>query len=489
MSQVMQTTTYSTTCGNCGHLLTRPDIQLPTSPVPQLLGGNRVITPSQAQIVHSTISATLSDISQLDREINRTQMILDELRRKRADLQSYTDAHKVLVAPIRQLPFEVLSEIFLQLIEIQRPDDQPLCRSSHLDKTPLLAGSICTQWRGIALATPRLWTSISLVLQQKYLRSDVALMKLWLSRTRAFPLTICLASDGDFQSNMRSLMDVFVSQCERWQNVRLSLPDGILSCLSRAKRRLAMLRWLSIDGLRWTSTMDTFTCAPLLHRLILTRADIHSIGRSFMQFPVLRSIEVTFDDRPASLLDALQLPTLQEMTISSVSTPWTRTIQYHLISLFSQCTLEKFTFGTWGIKSDFYPSDKEMMQILQATPELTELNIWGSSSRCMSEAFLAQFTRRGSDVSHLVPRLQSISLDYKPSDFDIMGFADAIESRILMDEPGDRTLKKVTIDYSPVRAISLRAAVVTRLRELRDLGLDICVYYKYDPSGELDLLD
>jgi hypothetical protein len=85
--------------------------------VPDLLGGNYVGSESQAQMICDTISAAQSDISRLDDEITRLNAVLDSLTRKRDTLQTYTHLHMALVAPIRRLPPEVLSDIFLHYNE------------------------------------------------------------------------------------------------------------------------------------------------------------------------------------------------------------------------------------------------------------------------------------------------------------------------------------------------------------------------------------
>ena len=100
----MQATMVSTTCRNCGHSLIRDDTQLPTSPVPELPNVSRVAPLSQVNIVPDTISSALYNISQLDVDIDRIQVVLDKLQRKLVDFQSYTYMYMALIAPIRRLP-------------------------------------------------------------------------------------------------------------------------------------------------------------------------------------------------------------------------------------------------------------------------------------------------------------------------------------------------------------------------------------------------
>ncbi|KIM76273.1 hypothetical protein PILCRDRAFT_52577, partial [Piloderma croceum F 1598] len=122
------------------------------TPVPNLLGGNYVVSESRAQMICDMISAVQADISRLDGKITRLQAVLDGLTNKRDALQTYTHSHTALVAPIRRLPPEVLLEIFLHYNNENNISD------FQLNTAPLLLGSMCSRWRAIALSTPRLWT-------------------------------------------------------------------------------------------------------------------------------------------------------------------------------------------------------------------------------------------------------------------------------------------------------------------------------------------
>ncbi|KIM73811.1 hypothetical protein PILCRDRAFT_80733, partial [Piloderma croceum F 1598] len=144
----------SALCANCGYT-TANGIQLPTTPVPDLIQGARgvyVASESEAQLINDTISSAQADISQLDGEIHRLQALLDDLIHKRDALQTYTYSHAALIAPIGRLPPEILSEIFSQSCQ-----DKQGSRKARLNKVPLLLGSVCSRWRTIALSTAQLW--------------------------------------------------------------------------------------------------------------------------------------------------------------------------------------------------------------------------------------------------------------------------------------------------------------------------------------------
>ncbi|KZP22084.1 hypothetical protein FIBSPDRAFT_825072, partial [Athelia psychrophila] len=133
-------------CCNCGHDLTRPDLKPLESPFPGLLNldSNVVLPSSQTNIIASMISSALWDVLQLDQDILRLENTIGELCRKRDEIQSFAIAHKALVSPIRQVPPEVITEVFLHSVE-----------GNH--ESPLLLASICRRWRLIALSSPQIW--------------------------------------------------------------------------------------------------------------------------------------------------------------------------------------------------------------------------------------------------------------------------------------------------------------------------------------------
>ncbi|KAJ6479950.1 hypothetical protein C8R47DRAFT_603699 [Mycena vitilis] len=93
------------------------------------------------------------------------------------------------LAPIRRLPPETLSMIFLLLIF-----DYTLVIGQQRQHPVAL---VSLHWRAIALSTPSLWNRFSLSLRG----GDGAFrtLQLYLSRSRGYPLTIEIRHDPDLQ--------------------------------------------------------------------------------------------------------------------------------------------------------------------------------------------------------------------------------------------------------------------------------------------------
>jgi hypothetical protein len=159
-------------CAKCGHIVAK----LPTTPVPDLLDGHYIASEFLAQMICDTISVTQADISRLDSEITRLKAVLDDLTRKRDALRTYTHLHTALVAPIRRLPPEVLSVIFLHYND---KNNASYSRLTRLNKVPLMLGNVCSRWRTTIISTPQLWTSCVLTIRSTYLTSNAMLAKTW----------------------------------------------------------------------------------------------------------------------------------------------------------------------------------------------------------------------------------------------------------------------------------------------------------------------
>jgi hypothetical protein len=101
----------------------------------------------------------------------------------------------------------------------------------------------------------------------------------------------------------------------------------------------------------------------------------------------------------------------------------------------------------------------------------------------MTASFFAQFAFRwdpeNSIVQKLIPMLQTLTVDYTPRHFDIINFADAIQSRVISNGQGrafDDVTKLQTVEIRIIRSrVVLDPPALSRLRQLRENGLEIRV--------------
>ncbi|KAJ7138092.1 hypothetical protein C8R44DRAFT_547135, partial [Mycena epipterygia] len=80
----------------------------------------------------------------------------------RMNLQEYVDGCRGVLAPVRRLPPEILCEIFMAYSSPSTQARTPADEKKKISKSDvLLVSHVCTQWRIIALGTPRLWSDIA----------------------------------------------------------------------------------------------------------------------------------------------------------------------------------------------------------------------------------------------------------------------------------------------------------------------------------------
>ncbi|KAK7001438.1 hypothetical protein R3P38DRAFT_3049120 [Favolaschia claudopus] len=111
-------------------------------------------------------------------------------------------------------------------------------------EAPLLLGRICSSWRALSFATPRLWASLHVVersLTHEVRTIRLEAIKMWLERAGRCPLSISLYSDnyvpspqstGDTETEMQALTDSFIKDlvlfADRWRHVRFIAARNVI---------------------------------------------------------------------------------------------------------------------------------------------------------------------------------------------------------------------------------------------------------------------
>ena len=95
-------------------------------------------------------------------------------------------------APIRQLPLEILGEIFTLCLPPMKTKHwaRSLCRR----EAPLVLCRVCSSWRNAAINTPHLWKELEFLIPDSYQLSIpvVERMKVWLGRGGDLPVLLRL---------------------------------------------------------------------------------------------------------------------------------------------------------------------------------------------------------------------------------------------------------------------------------------------------------
>ncbi|KAJ7625959.1 hypothetical protein FB45DRAFT_74094 [Roridomyces roridus] len=151
------------------------------------------------------------------------------------DLRRQIAVFSSLLAPIRRLPPEILSQIW-----IQPSLDTPAPRSSYI-RLPRFSGrgtnpvlAVSFHWRAIAVSTPKFWASFYVDL----LGTDntARLLELYLERSKQCLLSIRISGGGPVHP---SILKQLIDSSERWVWIRLS--SSHLSLFSPIRGRLQAL--------------------------------------------------------------------------------------------------------------------------------------------------------------------------------------------------------------------------------------------------------
>ncbi|KAJ7803486.1 hypothetical protein B0H14DRAFT_1637275 [Mycena olivaceomarginata] len=191
-----------------------------------------------------------------------------KLAEERDTLLTYVEAHKALISPLRQLPLDIIEEIFMACLPTHRN-----CVMSAAE-APVLLGRICSSWRAISLTTPRLWSKLHIVeptrpynsppynlnpgLYEAKVAQRLDVADAWLRRSGTCPLSISVESNLDHgvtppltpspaPPNTDVFLDMLVPYAYRWKELRLVVPPLALETLSRlTENDVPLLRRLKI---------------------------------------------------------------------------------------------------------------------------------------------------------------------------------------------------------------------------------------------------
>ncbi|KAF5346108.1 hypothetical protein D9758_009978 [Tetrapyrgos nigripes] len=201
---------------------------LPISPLSQFLHTNYSATEQDISTITNVLCKPLETLAQLNIELER-------IDRERHAIKNFIDAHNALLAPVRKVPDDTLSEIFIRCL----PEDYNATRS--LSEAPLLLGQVCRRWRRVSLSTPDLWTSLHIVIPTN---ADMNLLcsiiesrrkgvEAWLGRSGVLPLSLSIYSQhcSGYGRNVnvlgciRRFMESITQFSSRWKKVELRLSD------------------------------------------------------------------------------------------------------------------------------------------------------------------------------------------------------------------------------------------------------------------------
>ncbi|KAJ7143454.1 hypothetical protein C8R46DRAFT_1200177 [Mycena filopes] len=168
------------------------------------------------------------------------------------------------LAPIRRVPPEILSSIFIDPFFGEGPT-----RRGDIAITGRISDPIATvsfQWRAITMSTPQFYSTFSVSLSAT---ADISEhLQLYLQRSQTCPLNLMIWSKYDAQPNPHILARL-LSTSERWATLHLKMETKYLPLFGPVRGRLPLLECISLHGITpaQRSTTDAFELAPRLTTL------------------------------------------------------------------------------------------------------------------------------------------------------------------------------------------------------------------------------
>ena len=199
-------------------------------------------SPSASEIldIRNLLTEPLTRLSTLDAEIERLNSTICVLYDQRRALSEEIEAHRALISPFRQVPLDVVGEIFAHCL----PTHHNAVVSVRV--APLLLGRVCSAWRSITLSTSRLWASLHIPTPRSYLFGPASIREMatrcqavreWFLRSGEVPLFISLYLSDPFYSagspdphkdieSFRSVSRQILPFSRRWKTVDLKAREG-----------------------------------------------------------------------------------------------------------------------------------------------------------------------------------------------------------------------------------------------------------------------
>lgn len=243
-------------------------------------------SPHETTGILRLISDAESELSLCDNEILRLQSILGQLERKRLRLKCLIEAQRSLLSPVRNVPEEIWGEIFSQTC-IKHTFIFGADKSAKTVLPSTLLSSVCSRWRAVVHAAPRLWSDLVIFARPSSVEDTDGKMNLinkCLQRSGDVPLTLVvtldsqgLASDNPMWMDhprlaaFRLILDALIRRSPQWRELTIGVDSTHLLVHPIYALLVGKLPLLEVLGIgvadSFQHTVNAFDSAPALRKL------------------------------------------------------------------------------------------------------------------------------------------------------------------------------------------------------------------------------
>ncbi|KAJ6484208.1 hypothetical protein C8R45DRAFT_1148600 [Mycena sanguinolenta] len=484
----------------------------------ELLVTNEAPRELELALIKPIAEATSARLASLDAEIARLEERVRELSAERTALSKYHAHNTRILSPVRRIPVEILSEIFLwaspSVYDVFDPEGSPWTLTH-----------VCAKWRAIALSKPSLWSLINVDFSVSA-QYPLELITIRMERAQALGIHFFGSEDGDSATQI-DLFNLLAECSDRWEELSVKLTSHLTPCMTTAAHDLtrlcrAVLHWDTdesqtqdaVDFFRTAfSLADITVCSqsrfvptrlPPLHQL--TQYDLDGPWETHSQLlkslPLLEEVRIRCfcdDDedwpQPGEPIDVLNLRRLfvtDPNVMDYLRAPGLHEIGMIAVSPECMEPLGPFLLRSassphrLGIQGAFHAIS--VAEILQQHRSITELVVTplGLAEHLRSEvfsAFLAPLTiSQRTPPAQALPHVSHIAFGFQ--DADITGgrqFVNMLESRWNAGDCALKTAELLFLKSSP----RLDPQSVARMEMLRMAGLQISVLSGRDATERI----
>ncbi|KAJ7330534.1 hypothetical protein DFH08DRAFT_314625 [Mycena albidolilacea] len=290
----------------------------------RLLNTNEPPDDSEVTLIHSVVSDVEEHLARLDDEIAKIQETLNQLERKRSSLSIYRARNKAILSPLRRMPPEVLGEIFSRTLpSITEMWREQACQE-YMANNPWVLSHTCSQWRGISLSTPQLWSLVVVNYDQK---TCCSIPPIAAQLQRAEKLKIHFFGSGTVDSRPQiQMFQLLLQHASRWEELSLGLTPALLPLFSALPDQLFHLKrsWIVWEGPESQTPVDLLACFDSAHSLVdFGVSDEHCIFP--ISFPIHRLVRLQLDgpwERQQRVLKLGQNLVEAHIWVDFADSPW-----------------------------------------------------------------------------------------------------------------------------------------------------------------------
>ncbi|KAJ7479995.1 hypothetical protein B0H11DRAFT_2026097 [Mycena galericulata] len=155
---------------------------------------NEPLSKLEIGTIHASVLEARRDLKQLESDLKRAKRAVQKLSKEHHKIRKYIAAELALLSPIRDLPREMLAEIFVHHSRMFSAHDGYI-------KASLTVSQVCSGWRKVAHATAVLWVRFPLYYCADYRHIvpelQMALYNTWLARVGSLPCDVALRTAPD----------------------------------------------------------------------------------------------------------------------------------------------------------------------------------------------------------------------------------------------------------------------------------------------------